>query len=199
MKVIQQGAEAVIYLDGDKVIKERVSKGYRIKEIDERLRKSRTRQETKLLEKAKNAPKVFDSSDKTMKIEMEYIKGELVKDILDKMSKDEREELCKSIGKHIGDLHKEDIIHGDLTTSNMILNDKGVFFIDFGLGFISKKEEDKAVDLHLLKHALESKHHEHFDECFNKVLEGYKSYDGSEEVLKRLEKVSKRGRYKGQL
>ena len=199
MEVIQQGAEAVIYLDGNKVIKERVSKGYRIKQIDDKLRKTRTRQEAKLLEKAGNAPKVFDVSDKTMKIEMEYIKGRLVKDILDGMKKDERHELCKEIGKKIADLHKSDIIHGDLTTSNMILNEKGVFFIDFGLGFISKKEEDKAVDLHLLKHALESKHYEHFEESFNKVLEGYQSYDMAKEVLERLQKVMKRGRYKGQL
>ncbi len=199
MQIIQQGAEAVIYLDGTKIIKERVSKGYRIKQIDERLRKTRTRQEAKLLEKAVNAPKVLDVSDETMKIEMEYIKGKLVKDILDLMNKKEREELCKEIGRKIADLHKNDIIHGDLTTSNMILNEKGVYFIDFGLGFISKKEEDKAVDLHLLKHALESKHYEHFEDSFSKVLEGYNSYDMAKEVLERLQKVSKRGRYKGQL
>lgn len=199
MEVIQRGAEAVIYLDGNKIIKERVSKGYRIKEIDEKLRKTRTRQEAKLLEKAGNAPKVLEVSDKTMKIEMEYIKGDLVKDVLDDVSKDKRHEICKEIGKRIGDLHKNDVIHGDLTTSNMILNEKGVVFIDFGLGFISKKEEDKAVDLHLLKHALESKHYEHFEDSFEKILEGYKSYDGAKEVLERLQKVSKRGRYKGQL
>ena len=88
MKVIKQGAEALIYLDGNKIIKERVSKGYRIKQIDDKLRKMRTRQETKLLQKSDNVPKVFDSSDKTMKIEMEYIEGDLVKDVIDNLNKD---------------------------------------------------------------------------------------------------------------
>lgn len=197
MKAIKQGAEAVIYLDGDRIIKERVSKSYRIKEIDDKLRKARTRQETKLLQKATNVPKVFDSSDKTMKIEMEYIKGDLVKDIFDVMDKRKREELCENIGKSVANLHKENMVHGDLTTSNMILNEKGLFLIDFGLGSFTKKVEDKAVDLHLLRNALESKHHEHSEKSFADILASYKCYDGAEEVLKRLEKVSKRGRYKG--
>lgn len=197
MKAIKQGAEAVIYLDGDKIIKERISKSYRIKEIDDRLRKARTRQETKLLQKATNVPKVLSSSDKTMKIEMEYIKGDLVKDVFDSIDKGKREELCEEIGRSVANLHKENMVHGDLTTSNMILNEKGLFLIDFGLGAFTKKVEDKAVDLHLLRNALESKHHEHSEKSFNDILMSYKCYDGAEEVLKRLEKVSKRGRYKG--
>ena len=197
MKLIKQGAEAVIYLDGDKIIKERVSKSYRIKEIDDKLRKARTRQETKLLQKATNVPKVLSSSDKTMKIEMEYIKGDLVKDVFDSLDKRKREQLCENIGKSVANLHKENMVHGDLTTSNMILNEKGLFLIDFGLGAFTKKVEDKAVDLHLLRNALESKHHEHSEKSFLDILASYKCYDGAEEVLKRLEKVSKRGRYKG--
>lgn len=197
MKAIKQGAEAVIYLDRDKIIKERVSKSYRIKEIDDKLRKARTRQETKLLQKATNVPKVLSSSDKTMKIEMEYIKGDLVKDVFDEMDKKKREQLCEDIGRSVANLHKENMVHGDLTTSNMILNEKGLFLIDFGLGSFTKKVEDKAVDLHLLRNALESKHHEHSEKSFTDILVSYKCYDGAEEVLKRLEKVSKRGRYKG--
>ena len=103
------------------------------------------------------------------------------------------------IGKNIAKLHDADIIHGDLTTSNMILSGKEVvYFIDFGLGFISKKIEDKAVDLHLLKQALEAKHFTHWETLFKEVINGYSSSKDSKLVLKQLEKVEKRGRYKEQ-
>ncbi|MDP4012593.1 MAG: KEOPS complex kinase/ATPase Bud32 [Candidatus Nanoarchaeia archaeon] len=198
MKFLKQGAEAVISLDGNTIVKERVKKDYRISEIDDKLRKSRTRQEVKLLKKVENAPKVIDFSEKDMKIVMEFIDGPLLKDVLDYMDKKKRENTCIEIGKCVGSLHKQNIIHGDLTTSNMMLNGDKVIFIDFGLGFNSIKNEDKAVDLNLLKHALESRHHEHFDDSFNCVLKGYKqSYELAEEVLSRLEKVDARGRYKG--
>ena len=73
-----------------------------------------------------------------------------------------------------------------------------VYFIDFGLSFFSHKIEDMAVDLHLLKQALESKHYTIWEECFKAALDAYRkeSKDG-ELVLKRLDVVEKRGRYKG--
>lgn len=193
MKPIKQGAESVIFLDKNKIIKHRIQKHYRIKEIDEKIRKSRTRSEIKLLQKAKvNVPKILDTNEKEMKITMEYIRGDLLKDIFNKLKEKERLELCKNLGLEISKLHSQDIIHGDLTTSNLILKDNKLYFIDFGLGFISKKTEDKAVDLHLLKQALESKHYNSFPESYNEVLKHYKHKD----VLKRLEKVESRGRYK---
>jgi len=193
MKIIQQAAEAIIYQKGNKVIKERVRKGYRIKDIDDKLRKFRTRRETKLLRKVENSPKVFSVDDKKMIIEMEFIKGDLIKDILDETKK--RNNLLVEIGNSIAKMHDDNVIHGDLTTSNMILRNK-VYFIDFGLGFTSTKIEDKAVDLHLLKQALESKHYKHFEESFEEVLEGYKLSKNYKEVLDRLKIVEKRGRYK---
>ncbi len=197
-KIIQQGAEAILYVEDGKLIKERIKKGYRIKEIDDSLRKLRTRKETKLLEKAKiiDVPEVYDSSDKNMKIVMEYLRGDLIKDILDGIDSGKRKSICKNIGKNISVLHEKDIIHGDLTTSNMILRKNKVYFIDFGLGFISDKVEDKAVDLHLLKKALMAKHYRISEEVFENVLEGYKENKSFKEVLNRLEKVESRGRYK---
>jgi len=130
-----------------------------------------------------------------MKIKMEFINGELIKDILDNINKEKRNLIFREIGEKVAKMHDDDIIHGDLTTSNMILKDK-VYFIDFGLGFNSDKIEDKAVDIHLLKQALESKHYKHFEESFLGFLEGYKISRNWKEVLKRLEKVEKRGRYK---
>ena len=94
-------------------------------------------------------------------------------------------------------MHDKKIIHGDLTTSNMIVRDGRVYFIDFGLGFESMKFEDKAADLHLLRQALESKHYQHYNECFEAVIEGYKQSGNYKDVFKRLEKVELRGRYKG--
>lgn len=196
MKILQQGAEAILYLDGNKVIKDRIKKNYRLKEIDEKLRKFRTKREAKILEKADiNVPKVLKLDLDNKKIEMEFIKGKLLKDCLDDLKN--RNEVCKQIGEEIAKLHNQDIIHGDITTSNLILKDDKVYFIDFGLGFFSNKFEDKAVDLHLLKQALESKHYKHFKESFENVLKGYKKSKDYKEVLDRLEKVEKRGRYKG--
>jgi len=102
----------------------------------------------------------------------------------------------EELGKKIGILHSNNIIHGDLTTSNMIL-DNEIKFIDFGLSFFSTKEEDKAVDLHLLRQALESKHHDIWEKCFEAALKGYKkSYPEHSIVLNRLQKVEARGRNK---
>ncbi len=196
MKELSRGAEAIIYLDND-IVKDRIKKNYRIKEIDEKLRKFRTKREAKILEKlaAINfpAPKLIKTDEK-QKIIMEHIKGEKLRDVLEK---NDYIKLSKEIGKKIAILHNNHIIHGDLTTSNMILADE-IFFIDFGLSFFSHKIEDKAVDLHLLKQALESKHFRVWEKCFKAALENYeKNADNAQEILDRLEKVEGRGRYKG--
>lgn len=194
--IIARGAEAILYKENDKLVKERIKKNYRLEALDKEIRKSRTRKEAKLLQKVDFSPKVFDVDEKEMKITMDFIDGKLVKDILDNLKKDEREKICEEIGENVAKLHNSDIIHGDLTTSNFIFNKK-VYFIDFGLGFVSKKIEDKAVDLHLLRQALESKHYIHVKKCFEDVLEGYKRISNSyNEIIKRLEKVEQRGRYK---
>ncbi|MDD5331327.1 MAG: KEOPS complex kinase/ATPase Bud32 [Candidatus Nanoarchaeia archaeon] len=192
MKIIQQGAEAIIYRDNNKIIKDRIKKDYRIKEIDEKLRKFRTRREARVLEKINiNKPKLISVDDKDMKIEMEFIKGDLLKDVFDKIKN--RKEICNQIGKQIKRMHDSNIIHGDLTTSNMILKNKEVYFVDFGLSFFSDKIEDKAVDLHLLKQAIRAKHYKNFYESFEEI---FNAYDPSKEFLRRFEKVESRGRYK---
>jgi TP53 regulating kinase and related kinases len=191
MKEIARGAEAVIYLEKDRIIKHRLPKSYRIREIDETLRKKRTRRETKILEKlAIPHPKLLNSDDKEMKIEMEYIDGEKLRDVL-------KVKLCKKVGEYVGLMHNENIIHGDLTTSNMILKGKEIYFIDFGLSYFSNKTEDKAVDLHLLKEALLSKHYKEFEKAFKEVIKGYKkTCRNASEAISRLKKVEQRGRNK---
>ncbi|MBW2978353.1 Kae1-associated serine/threonine protein kinase [Candidatus Woesearchaeota archaeon] len=193
---IDSGAEATIFLEGTKIIKDRLKKEYRHPEIDEKLRKSRTRREAKVLDKLKAidfpAPTLHDMCDKAMQLRMDMIQGNKIRDILYQNPV----ALSEEMGKKIGILHKNDIIHGDLTTSNMIL-EKEIKFIDFGLSFFSNKVEDKAVDLHLLRQALESKHYEIWEKCFEAALKGYKETNpDSNLVLNRLEKVENRGRNK---
>ena len=195
-KIIGQGAEATIYLR-DNVVKERLAKSYRLKDIDETLRKTRTRKEAKLLAKLQEmdfpAPQLIDT-DRSSIIEMQFIKGEKLRDVLDKNNYKTH---CIELGRKIAILHNNDIIHGDLTTSNMIVNDE-IFFIDFGLSFHSAKTEDRAVDLHLLRQAFDSRHFEICSECFAAALKGYKDESSDAlEVLSRLEKVEARGRNKG--
>ncbi len=194
--IISMGAEAILIRDGDKLIKRRISKGYRIKEIDKKIRKLRTRSEAKLLSKLDFVPEVFNYDDKKMEIEMNFINGKLVRDIFDDLDEYERNRLCIEIGEDIAKMHDMDIIHGDLTTSNFILEYK-VYFIDFGLGFVSKRVEDKATDLRLLRQALESKHYKYFEKSYKNILNGYKNSLRAKLVLEWLEnKVEKRGRYK---
>ncbi len=199
-KIIARGAEAVLYVEDGKLVKERISKGYRIKELDNKLRKIRTKSEAKLLERAKdaNVPRVFQVSDKDMKISMEYIDGELVKNIIDELSDNNLRLLCMDIGKQIASLHSVSVAHGDLTTSNMILRGNEVYLIDLGLGFVSDRTEDRAVDLRLLRQALESKHYKIAKEAFEYILQGYsENYKNAKDVITRLkDKVEKRGRYK---
>jgi len=191
-KFIAQGAEAILIKQGNKLIKERIKKSYRNKTLDEKLRKLRTRKEAKLLNTVSFSPNIISSDDKKMTIEMEYIDGKLVKNIIDSMTKKQQQEICKNIAKNIEELHKKNIIHGDLTTSNMILKQNKLFFIDFGLAFHSAKTEDKAVDLKLLKQALDSKHYRNSEFLFKEVLKHY----NIKEVKEKLKSVEQRGRYK---
>ncbi|MFW5847180.1 MAG: KEOPS complex kinase/ATPase Bud32 [Nanoarchaeota archaeon] len=209
-KIIQQGAEAIISLDKDKILKNRIKKSYRIPVLDEKIRKLRTRNEAKLMKIALTkipVPKIINENEKTGKILMEYIKGKRLSNFLDKFSLNEQKSIARNIGKKMFLLHELGIAHGDLTTSNLIYvslknkkpkKDFKIYLIDFGLAFRTTKYEDKAVDFHLLKQALEAKHFKNFDILFKKVLEGYslKNKTESEKVFQQLKKVEKRGRYK---
>jgi TP53 regulating kinase-like protein len=212
-KIIQQGAEAKIVLDKGKIIKKRIKKSYRLPELDEKIRKLRTRSEAKLLKKASeliSIPSNIKEDEKNKEISMEFIDGNKLSESLDEFPLENQKHLLKEIGKAVAKLHNADIIHGDLTTSNMILkgekirhdpkskeglirgNFGSLYFIDFGLGFHSPKPEDKAVDIHVLKQALEAKHFKNWEILFNAFEKAYKN----KKVLERLKAVEKRGRYK---
>lgn len=200
-KILSQGAEAVIYQKENLVIKNRITKAYRLKELDNKIRKLRTRSEAKLLTKASeliNAPKVKETLENEAVIEMEFISGDKLSETLSTYPEKKQFETISKIGQAISKIHSKGIIHGDLTTSNMILKDKEVFLIDFGLGYQNGKYEDKAVDLHVFKQALEAKHFENWKNLFEKFEKAYLQLEPKEaqKVLERLKAVEKRGRYK---
>jgi Kae1-associated kinase Bud32 len=198
-KIIQRGAEAVLYLRGKDLVKERISKGYRLPELDRKIRKQRTKGEMKLMERSRGSgvtvPNVRIESEN--KLVMEYLRGVRVKDVLNGMAPKERTNVCGKMGGMIAKLHANGIIHGDLTTSNMILKGDKVYLIDFGLGKFSEKVEDQAVDLFLLYEALKSTHFRSLEECWKGILKAYgQNYPNAKDVLKRIENIKKRRRYR---
>ena len=200
-EMIAQGAEAVLAREGDSIIKHRIAKGYRSPVLDHKIRKQRTRIEGRILERARKvipAPNVLSVNEHTSEIRMEYVDGEKLSDHLDEFDGRKAMRVCKLIGENAARMHDAGIIHGDLTTSNMIYSAEKVYFIDFGLGFHSIRIEDKAVDLHLLRQAFESKHFKKWKGYFEAIIKVYKKESvNSEKVLNQLKKVESRGRYKG--
>lgn len=192
---IARGAEAIIIKKNENIlIKKIIKKDYRIKEIDIRLRKFRTKREFKLLKKCYalkiNVPKVREL--KQFSFEMEYLKGKTIDEIIKNNNLNEIKEVFSRIGKQIDIMHKNDIIHGDLTTSNMILLRNKIFFFDFSLGEVTNKIEKKAVDLHLLKQSLVAKYNSVWKICFDEIIKNYED----NVVLNKLVSVEKRGRKK---
>jgi Kae1-associated kinase Bud32 len=197
-QLLSQGAEAIIIKKDFSVIKTRREKKYRLPLLDNMLRSSRTKREIKIFEKLVElkipTPRLLSSDD--FSITMGYIDGVRLRDrLLDDFSFGEK---LERIGLWIAQMHNEGIIHGDLTTSNILVDQKDdLFLIDFGLSFFSQKVEDKAVDIHLLEQALESTHYEHAKEFFTCFKKGYvRSSEHAVEVFDRLKEVHMRGRNK---
>ena len=198
-EIVKRGAEAVIYREGGMLVKERVRKGYRIRELDGDIRRLRTKSEARLLERARRSGILTPGAQVTgtYKIGMEEIKGKRLKDALDSMKAGEQKSVAVKIGETVAMLHSADIVHGDLTTSNMILKGDGIYLIDFGLGKVSHKVEDKATDLFLLWEALISAHYAISGPMWKNIINTYmQKYSTAAEVMARFESVGKRRRYK---
>ncbi len=206
-KLFKKGAEASLFLtdwhERKVIIKLRIPKKYRHPALDLQIRSYRTVHEPQLMHEAKTAgvatPLIYMVKVPESTIIMEYIEGQQLKQVLNKVPKPEREDLCIKIGEYIAQLHSHGLVHGDLTTSNMILNPNGkIFFIDFGLGEKNSELEAQGVDLHLLKRALQSTHYQFWEECLKSVLCGYTSILGdevAEKVYEKIREIEKRGRY----
>lgn len=205
--LFKKGAEASLYLvdwyERRVVVKKRIPKRYRPDALDKQIRSYRTVHEPQLIHEAKAAgvptPLIYMVNVPEASIIMEYVEGQQVKQLLNNVPKDQRKELCVKIGELIGKLHSHGLIHGDLTTSNMIFNLEGkIFFVDFGLGEKNIEVEAQGVDLHLMKRALQSTHYQFWEECFKNVLCGYSSVFGveaAEKVYEKIREIERRGRY----
>ena len=203
VEVIRRGAEAEIGRDvwmGRKVIvKSRVTKGYRHPELDTSIRVSRTKNEARLIQDARRhgvpTPIIYDIDLKNGKIVMEEIEGERVKDALDSTDQEGCRAICSEIGRLVALLHKASITHGDLTTSNMIMRDGKIWFIDLSLGTRNAMVEEMGVDLHLLKEAFQSAHSMILP-MYDVILDSYCShFERGNEVLKKIKEIEDRGRY----
>lgn len=216
-KLVRQGAESKLlegtYLNVPTLIKERFQKKYRHPELDNILTKERIKAESRAIIKCKTigirTPTLYLVDLKRRSIFMEYFQHSLTcKEFIFKANKDLIEKLSSTIGIVLGKMHLNNIVHGDLTTSNMLLSNKkgiDVFYkdfedlelvlIDFGLSHTDSNAEDKAVDLYVLERAILSTHN---TECniFSLILNAYEieNKKGYKEVFQKLEDVRSRGR-----
>jgi len=183
------GGEAEVKILENVVVKTRIPKRYRIKELDRELRLRRTKMEAKIISAARRAgvptPIVLDVEEDT--IVMERIYGEAVKDV---MSKD----VSREVGRMAAKLHRAGIIHGDITPMNLILSNSRIYFVDFGLAFFDNKVEPMGVDVHVYFESLKASF-ENWERLRDAFIEGYLAEGGSEEVIERAKEIEERGRY----
>jgi TP53 regulating kinase-like protein len=206
LTLIAKGAEADLLLDPDwngrkALLKRRGAKKYRHPQIDSDIRRYRTLHEADIIHRAKEAgvptPLIYQLDPEDATIVMEYVEGVKVRDAVPNLSLDENRALFHLIGEESGRLHRAALIHGDLTTSNMIKSGPRVVFIDFGLGEISKEVEKRGVDFNLMVRMLASTHYTIMEPLLESFKEGYRNTMGSEaeEVFQRADEIKRRGRY----
>jgi len=202
MKLVKTGAEADIYIsswgNSQAIIKIRKPKNYRNPILDASIRRHRTIKESQMICEAKlfgiPTPLVYFVNLTDASITMQQIPGKPIHDLPPSTIIS----LSSKMGKLVGLMHKNGIMHGDLTTSNFIFHKNKIYVIDFGLSQKTIKPEDHAVDLRLIKEILNSAHAEIIDQTWTKFLNGYKSVVGLPKYLKIVKLVSEiesRGRY----
>ena len=201
--LLKRGAEAELlrteFLGRPAVEKFRRPKAYRLGPLDDDLRRSRVRTEARLMAEARGSgvavPILYDIDVVENKIVMEFIEGPTVKEVLDSGGPAAMK-AAREIGRIAGRLHRAGIVHGDLTTSNMILRDGRIVMIDFSLGGKDDRAEARGVDLHLLKEALVSAHARAMT-YYREALRGYREIFGNaaDEVIAKVKEIESRGRY----
>ncbi|XP_045688974.1 EKC/KEOPS complex subunit TP53RK [Phyllostomus hastatus] len=212
LELVKQGAEARVFRGRFQgraaVVKHRFPKGYRHPALEARLSRRRTVQEARALLRCRragiSAPVVFFVDYASNCLFMEDIEGSVtVRDHIQSILETEKTPerllgLARTIGQVLARMHDEDLIHGDLTTSNMLLRPPpeqlDIVLIDFGLSFISALPEDKGVDLYVLEKAFLSTH-PNTESVFEAFLKSYSaSSKKAKPVLKKLDEVRLRGR-----
>jgi TP53 regulating kinase and related kinases len=198
-RLLKRGAESELYLIDwygyEAVSKIRLPKKYRHYTIDSALRKQRTLHEANIMSSVKmfgvETPFIYFLNPDNFEIVMEYVVGSVLKDVFSSA-------LCHELGNIIATLHYNNIIHGDITTSNFILTpQKHLIIFDFGLSFFSERLEDKAADIRLFKEILNSVHVEYFERSFENFLLGYRKTYGKKslKIFNTVEEIEQRGRY----
>jgi len=200
---MKQGAEAELrrteFLGRPAVDKTRIPKSYRLPELDDGLRRSRIRTEVRLMAEARTAgvsvPILYDIDLPEAKIIMEYISGPTVKEVLDRGGPGTLP-VAREMGRVVGRLHRAGIVHGDLTTSNMLWRDGRIVMIDFSLGGRDRGREARGVDLHLLREGMVSAH-ARASAYYREVVRGYREVMGPEadSVIATVKEIESRGRY----
>jgi len=204
-ELFHKGAEASLYrgewFGRQAVIKIRHPRKYRHPHLDYKLRITRTSREANIISATKKAgvkvPLIYEIDFQQTALIMEYIEGNLLRDAIANMSQNTLEQIFSDIGASIGHLHNFRIIHGDLTTSNMIYTlDNQICFIDFGLAGFSSETESRGVDLLLAKRTLSSTHPAVFETCYEALIASYlKIVPMSNEVISKITEIESRGRY----
>jgi len=191
---IYRGAEADIYkqkfLGMPAIFKIRKKKQYLHSQLDTSLRKNREKTEVRMLSRARravNTPHVlFDGNGLII---MEYVSGETVRELFKKGVLKH----ATLIGREIKKLHNVGIVHNDLTTSNMLVSNGKLYFIDFGLAQSNNTLENRAVDLIVLKHMLSSTHYDVFDGVWPKIVKGYAL---EKPMARKMNEIETRAKYR---
>jgi TP53 regulating kinase-like protein len=129
---------------------------------------------------------------------MEFIPSQRLKESLPELTSAKRQKIFRTIGTAVACLHQNQIAHGDLTTSNMLMHPQvGIYFIDFGLAAITQNIEDFGTDLHLLKQALQSTHFAYWEETYAAFMKGYEATYGKDaaDIFQKVNAIESRGRY----
>lgn len=202
-----RGAEADLFVrqtDRWKTIfKRRVKKRYRNDALDDQIRRERTLSEVTILREAKVAgvrvPSILGIEAESNAFSMTYIDGNVARECLDEMSMENANLLFKQLGMMVGSLHAAGIVHGDLTTSNIIVTSSGEpFLVDFGMSRRSVEPEDRGVDLHLLQRSIAASHLKDTGPLIIALSRGYRETAGStihQASWAKAREISRRGRY----
>lgn len=206
-KLIYQGAEARIYsctfFGKPCILKERFTKKYRVAELDQKITQQRINQEARTMARCRRhgiaCPSVYHVDNEKKSIYMEHVTdGKTVRDFIHTCQQQGKDfsNLAQKIGATLAAMHDCDVIHGDLTTSNMIYSEviDKLTLIDFGLSSVSSLAEDKGVDLYVLERAILSSH-PNTEGFFQQVLTAYQhSSSKAASVISKLDEVRMRGR-----
>lgn len=205
-KLVYRGAEADIFLGSWRsrkaIFKVRKRLPYRLEALDLEIRNQRTLREAEMLHRVKAAgvpsPYLYFLDAPGSTLVMEYVPGPRMKEAVGSLPNSEAMSLFRELGSDAARVHKAGIMHGDLTTSNVLVRDGRLVFIDFGLSVYSNRLEDHAVDMRLIKETITGAHPDLAPKALAALFEGYEAVAGERlhrATLGQLRAIERRGRY----